>query len=76
MPARPKGAGADVGHCPLRISLFVLTALSSIYQSLKRSDKSVNPLNPGSNRRCGCADAWMRRLEIVINLTTSVNSKL
>jgi hypothetical protein len=63
MPARPKGAGAnvrmcpdsyrdagfaDVGRYPFRISLVVLLALS---------DKSVNPLNPGSNRRCRCAEA-------------------
>jgi hypothetical protein len=27
-----------------------------IYLRLKLSGKSVNPLNPGSNRRCGCAD--------------------
>jgi hypothetical protein len=37
MPARSKGAGADV----------------------KRSGKSVNPLNPGLNRRCRCANLPM-----------------
>jgi hypothetical protein len=39
-----------------RARIFIVCAHCSRfnYNSLKRPDKSVNPLNPGSNRRCGC----------------------
>jgi hypothetical protein len=48
-----------------------------IYHRLKRSGKSVNPLNPGSNRRCGCADVpmcgcadlwWWMKIRLLLQL--------
>jgi hypothetical protein len=45
---------------PCRIHCFwYFLKYKFIYHSLKRSDKSVNPLNPGSNRRCQCANVRM-----------------
>jgi hypothetical protein len=47
------------GESPSEFYFFMLLALRSVYPRPKRSDKSVNPLNPGSNRRCRYADVQM-----------------